>query len=65
MCFQTQISNKQYQFFCETFHISLGFIKSKKYVYGLLQKEKEAFKISSSLHSTVINYGHIYKAIEP
>ena len=35
MCFQTQISNKQYIFFCETFHISLGSKKSKKYVYGL------------------------------
>ena len=34
-------------------------------MYGLLQKEKEAFKITSFLHSPVINYGHIYKAIKP
>ena len=65
MCFQTRISSKQYKFLCKTFQISLGSKKSKKYVYGLLQKEKEAFKISSFLHSPVINYGRIYKTIEP
>ena len=65
MCFQTRISSKQNKFLCETFHISLGSKKSKKYVYGLLQKEKEAFKISNFLHSPVMNYGQIYKAVEP
>ena len=66
LCFQTRISSKQNKFLCETFHISLGSKKSKKYVYGLLQKKK-ALKISSFLHSPVINtyYGQVYKAIEP
>ena len=63
--FKHGFQEKKKKFLCETFHISLGSKKSKKYVYGLLQKKKEAFKISSFLHSPVINYGQIYKAIEP
>ena len=45
--FKTQVSSKQYKFVCETFHLSLGSKKSKKYAYDLLQKEKEVFKIWS------------------
>ena len=45
--YKTRISSKQYKFVCEIFHLSLGSKKSKKYVCDLLQKEKEAFKISS------------------
>ena len=45
--FKTQISSKQHKFLCETFHLSLGSKKSKKYTCDLLQKEKEAFKIWS------------------
>ena len=37
----------------------------KKYACDLLQKEKEVFKISSFSYTLLmINYGHIYKAIE-
>ena len=61
--FKTQISSKQYKFLCETFRLFLGSKRSKKYAYDLLQKEKEAFKISS-LYFPVTNYGHIYKAID-
>ena len=45
--YKTRISSKQYKFVCEIFHLSLGSKKSKKYACDLLQKEKEAFKISS------------------
>ena len=45
--FKTQISSKQYKFLCETFHLSLGSKKSKKYTCDLLQQEQEAFKIWS------------------
>ena len=45
--FKTRISSKQYKFLCETFRLSLGSKKSKKYAWDLLQKEQEAFKISS------------------
>ena len=44
---KTQISSKQYKFVCKTFGLSLDPKKSKKYACDLLQKEKEAFKISS------------------
>ena len=45
--YKTRISSKQYKFVCESFHLSLESKKSKKYACDLLQKEKEAFKISS------------------
>ena len=56
--FKTLISNKQYKFFCETFRLSLGPEKSKKYACDLLEKEKESFKIWS------YKLRHIYKAID-
>ena len=43
---KTRISSKQYKFLCETFRLSLGSKKSKKYACDLLQKEKEAYILS-------------------
>jgi len=44
--FSNADSSKQYKFLCKTFQISLGSKKSKKYVYGLLQKEKAFYTLS-------------------
>ena len=45
--FKTWISSKQHKFLCETFGLSLGFKKGKKYSCDLLQKEKEAYRMCS------------------
>ena len=51
---QTQISGKQYKFLCETSCLSLCSKKSRKYAFGLLQKEKKAFKYQTFPMSTLL-----------
>ena len=62
---KTRISSKQYKFLCETFRLSLGSKKSKKYACNRLQKEKLNIQnIELSCEPGLINDGHIYKAID-
>ena len=55
----------RYKFLCETFRLSLGCKKSKKYVRDRLQKEKLSIQnIEPLLYSPVIHHGHIFKATD-
>ena len=56
---QTQISGKQYKFLCETSCLSLCSKKSRKYAFGLLQKEKKAFKYQTFPISTLLRYAKV------
>ena len=58
--FQRRILSKQYKFLCETFRLSLGSKKSKKYACDRLQREKLSIpNIEFFLYFPVINCGHI------
>ena len=60
-----KISNKQYNFLCESFRLSFCYKKGKKYASDLLQKRKRRIQnIELFLSSPVINYDRNYKAIE-
>ena len=64
---KTRILSKQYKFLCKTFRLSLGYKKSKKKKKACdpLQKEKLSFQnIELFVYFPVINYGHIYKAVD-
>ena len=62
---KTRISSKQYKFLLRDFSLIPWLQEEPKNAFGQLQKEKEAFKISSfSCTLPWENYGHIYKAID-
>ena len=62
---KTRISSKQYKYLCETFRLSLNSKKSKNTPVICCKKKKEHPKyVDFFLYSPVVNYGHIYKAID-
>ena len=52
----------QYKFFCETFRLSQGSKKSKKYACD--KRKRSIQNMELFLHSPVTKCGHIYKTID-
>ena len=63
--FKTRILSRRNEFLCETFRFTLGSKTSKTYTSDRLQKENLCIQnIELFLHFFVINYCHLYKALD-
>ena len=62
--FKTRISSTQYKFLCETFRLSHGSKKSKKYACDKRKRSIQNMELFLHSPAAVTKCGHIYKTID-